>query len=123
MSEMHALNETAMTSQGRLTGPDGDLLARVLSVLQGIRPRQSNGLAYQATSNLTDAGFTSVEMVKVMLGIEAAFDVMIPFRETRNYVSKIRQEAGARPAPTRIYRVVELKDGREVVRYTNTPPK
>lgn len=78
MSEMHALNETAMTSQGRLTGPDGDLLARVLSVLQGIRPRQSNGLAYQATSNLTDAGFTSVEMVKVMLGIEAAFDVMIP---------------------------------------------
>jgi soluble lytic murein transglycosylase-like protein len=46
-----------------------------------------------------------------------------PYRETRNYVAKIRNEAGARPAPTRIYRVVELKDGREVVRYTNTPPK
>ena len=46
-----------------------------------------------------------------------------PYRETRNYVSKIRQEAGARPAPTRIYKVVELKDGREVIRYTNTPPK
>lgn len=46
-----------------------------------------------------------------------------PYRETRNYVTKIRHEAGARPAPTRIYRVVEVKDGREVVRYTNTPPK
>ena len=46
-----------------------------------------------------------------------------PYRETRNYVAKIRHEAGARPAPTRIYRVVEMKDGHEVVRYTNTPPK
>ena len=46
-----------------------------------------------------------------------------PYRETRNYVSKIRNDAGARPAPTRIYKVVELKDGREVIRYTNTPAK
>ena len=45
-----------------------------------------------------------------------------PYRETRNYVSKIRNDAGARPAPTRIYKVVELKDGREVTRYTNIPP-
>ena len=40
-----------------------------------------------------------------------------------NYVAKIRNEAGARPAPTRIYKVVEMKDGHEIVRYTNTPPK
>ena len=46
-----------------------------------------------------------------------------PYRETRNYVAKIRHEAGARPAPTRIYRVVEMKDGREVIRYTNASPK
>jgi soluble lytic murein transglycosylase-like protein len=46
-----------------------------------------------------------------------------PYRETRNYVAKIRNDAGARPAPTRVYKVVEIKDGREVVRYTNTPPK
>jgi soluble lytic murein transglycosylase-like protein len=45
-----------------------------------------------------------------------------PYRETRNYVSKIRNNAGARPAPMQIYKVVELKDGREVIRYTNTPP-
>lgn len=46
-----------------------------------------------------------------------------PYRETRNYVSKIRQEAGDRPAPLKVYKVVEYKDGREIVRYTNTPPE
>jgi soluble lytic murein transglycosylase-like protein len=48
--------------------------------------------------------------------------VVPPYRETRNYVSKIRNEAGSRPAPTRVYKVVETKDGREVVRFTNVPP-
>ncbi len=46
-----------------------------------------------------------------------------PYRETRNYVSKIQKNAGTRPAPLRVYKVVEIKDGREVIRYTNTPPK
>src|SRR6187401_3601982 len=36
-----------------------------------------------------------------------------PYRETKNYVSKIRQEAGSRPAPLKVYKVVEYKDGRE----------
>ena len=48
--------------------------------------------------------------------------VVPPYRETRDYVKKIRTEAGARPAPTRVYRIVEMKDGREVVRFTNVPP-
>jgi hypothetical protein len=42
-----------------------------------------------------------------------------PYRETRDYVSKIRSRAGSVPPPTRVYRIVELKDGRETVRYTN----
>ena len=47
-----------------------------------------------------------------------------PFRETRDYVAKITGTAGtAPPPPPRIYRVVEIVDGREVVRYTNDPPK
>lgn len=48
-----------------------------------------------------------------------------PFRETRNYVAKITGTAGTAPPPppTRIYRVVEIIDGREVVRYTNEEPK
>jgi len=46
-----------------------------------------------------------------------------PYRETKNYVAKIQKNAGSRPAPLRVYKVVEIKDGREVVRYTNTPPE
>ena len=49
--------------------------------------------------------------------------VVPPYRETRNYVTKIRNDAGSRPAPTRLYKVIEFKEGREVIRYTNTPPK
>jgi hypothetical protein len=45
-----------------------------------------------------------------------------PYRETKNYVAKIQKNAGSRPAPLRVYKVVEIQDGREVVRYTNTPP-
>jgi transglycosylase-like protein with SLT domain/uncharacterized protein DUF4124 len=46
-----------------------------------------------------------------------------PYRETRTYVAKIQKDAGTKPAPLKVYKVVEIKDGREVVRYTNTPPK
>jgi hypothetical protein len=46
-----------------------------------------------------------------------------PYRETRSYVAKIQKNAGTKPAPLHVYKVVEIKDGREVVRYTNTPPK
>jgi soluble lytic murein transglycosylase-like protein len=44
-----------------------------------------------------------------------------PYRETRSYVAKIQDQAGAR-RPFRVYKVVEIQDGREVIRYTNTPP-
>lgn len=50
----------------------------VMSVLRDIRPMQANGRPYDPDTNLSDAGFTSMEMVKVMLGVEAAFDLMIP---------------------------------------------
>ena len=53
----------------------------------------------------------------------AKYGTVPPYRETRDYVKKIRNNAGAQPAPTRIYKVVEIQDGREVTRYTNTPPK
>jgi soluble lytic murein transglycosylase-like protein len=47
-----------------------------------------------------------------------------PYRETRSYVSKIKNLAGARarvPA-TKIYEVPEMVNGRTVVRYTNRKP-
>jgi soluble lytic murein transglycosylase-like protein len=46
-----------------------------------------------------------------------------PYRETRNYVSSIRRNAGAvaPAAPTRLYKITEVVDGQERVRYSNTP--
>ena len=55
-----------------------DVSETVMTVLRGIRPLKADGSAYDTATGLTDAGFTSVEMVQVMLGIEAAFDLMIP---------------------------------------------
>jgi len=52
-----------------------------------------------------------------------------PYSETRDYVSKVKKLAGSRAATsssstgrTRIYRIVEVIDGREVTRYTDTAP-
>ena len=49
-----------------------------------------------------------------------------PYRETRSYVSRISEMAGASTPRTgasgKIYRVVEIVDGREVVRYTDKKP-
>ena len=43
-----------------------------------------------------------------------------PYKETRNYVSKITANAGARAAAIpQIVRTVTIVDGREVVKYTN----
>ena len=51
-----------------------------------------------------------------------------PYRETRNYVAKIRGDlatsatSGVLPGErTRVYKTVEVVDGREVVRYTGAP--
>jgi acyl carrier protein len=69
----------------------------VLKVLHDIRPKQSGGMDYDETTRLADAGFTSMDMVKVMLGVEAAFNLMIPqeqvtpenFRDTRSITTMI----------------------------------
>jgi soluble lytic murein transglycosylase-like protein len=49
-----------------------------------------------------------------------------PYRETRSYVSRISQMAvdplPVGPPVTRIYRAIEVIDGRNVVRYTNLKP-
>ena len=50
-----------------------------------------------------------------------------PYKETRNYVSKIGKIAGAsHPEPvvagTKLYRTVDIVDGREIVKYTDKKP-
>ena len=45
-----------------------------------------------------------------------------PYRETKNYVKKIRGAVEAAPKPqVRIYRTIEIVDGREVPRYSTKP--
>lgn len=53
----------------------------VMNILRGIRQRRADGGDYSDSAGLTDVGFTSLEMVKVMLGVEAAFDIMIPAQD------------------------------------------
>ena len=46
-----------------------------------------------------------------------------PYRETRDYVSRIQSKSGTNIGPrTVIYRITELVDGEEVVRYSNQKP-
>jgi hypothetical protein len=49
-----------------------------------------------------------------------------PYRETRDYVRKVRTQTsvGTATAPVRTvyYKTVEIIDGRAVARYSNTPP-
>jgi soluble lytic murein transglycosylase-like protein len=54
--------------------------------------------------------------------VEKYGGVVPPYRETRNYVAGIQKQAGSKPPETRVYKVVEIKNGREIARYTNTPP-
>jgi soluble lytic murein transglycosylase-like protein len=56
-------------------------------------------------------------------GAVEKYGTVPPYRETRDYVSKIRRASGGPAAPPRMYKIVEIKDGREIVRYTNTPPE
>lgn len=54
-------------------------------------------------------------------GAVAKYGTVPPYRETREYVAKIRGSANRTPPPTRMFKTVEVVNGREVVRYTNTP--
>jgi soluble lytic murein transglycosylase-like protein len=47
-----------------------------------------------------------------------------PYRETKNYVSKIGKIAGHQEpvAGTKLYRTVDVVDGREIVKYTDKKP-
>jgi soluble lytic murein transglycosylase-like protein len=57
-------------------------------------------------------------------GAVEKYGAVPPYRETRDYVAKIRGTAtsGTKPpSPARVYKTVEIVNGREVARYSNTP--
>lgn len=56
-------------------------------------------------------------------GAVEKYGAVPPYKETRNYVAKIRGTSGTRPATasTRVYETIEMVDGRAVVRYSSKP--
>lgn len=47
-----------------------------------------------------------------------------PYKETRNYVAKIRgtaSQTAATPAATRVFKTIDIVDGRPVMRFSNKP--
>jgi soluble lytic murein transglycosylase-like protein len=46
-----------------------------------------------------------------------------PYRETRNYVSKVGEIAGPKRSGTKIYTTVEMVDGRPVIKLTDKKPE
>jgi soluble lytic murein transglycosylase-like protein len=48
-----------------------------------------------------------------------------PYRETRDYVSKVGGIAGDSPVVgrTKLYRIVDIVDGREIIKYTDKKPQ
>jgi soluble lytic murein transglycosylase-like protein len=48
-----------------------------------------------------------------------------PYRETRDYVTKVNGIAGDRPVTgrTKLYRTIDIVDGREIIKYTDRKPE
>jgi soluble lytic murein transglycosylase-like protein len=101
--------------------------ARELGVLNAYDPAQNirGGVTY--LKQLLDRFKSNVELALAAYnagpGAVEKYGAVPPYRETRNYVHKIRGKTGAAPAtpPTRLYRIVEHVDGKDVTRYSNTP--
>ena len=60
---------------------DTELRNRIIKLVQGILEQNSLGADITASAKLVDAGLTSMDMVNLMLGVEAEFDFTIPQSE------------------------------------------
>jgi soluble lytic murein transglycosylase-like protein len=56
-------------------------------------------------------------------GAVEKYGAVPPYRETRNYIARIQGNAGAGAPPrNKVYRKVEIVDGRQVTTFSNQPP-
>jgi acyl carrier protein len=58
-----------------------DVQNRILALVQAILEQNSIAAQVNPESRLVDAGLTSMDMVNLMLGVEAEFDFTIPQSE------------------------------------------
>ena len=57
---------------------DADIRNRIVALVKGILDQNEIAAAVTADSHLVDVGLTSMDMVNLMLGVEAEFDFTIP---------------------------------------------
>ena len=57
---------------------DIDVQDRIIKLVMGILEQNSLATAVQPRARLVDIGLTSMDMVNLMLGVEAKFDFTIP---------------------------------------------
>ena len=60
---------------------DTDLRNRITNLVKGILAQNSLSADVTPSTKLVDAGLTSMDMVNLMLGVEAEFDFTIPQTE------------------------------------------
>jgi acyl carrier protein len=58
--------------------PDADIQSRVTTLVKSILTQNAVVADVAPDAKLVDVGLTSMDMVNLMLGIEAEFDFMIP---------------------------------------------
>jgi len=60
------------------TSFDADIQSRIAELVEEILAANSLPSGVRPDASLADAGLTSMEMVNLMLGVEAAFDLTLP---------------------------------------------
>jgi soluble lytic murein transglycosylase-like protein len=102
--------------------------AAELGVLDPYDPRENirAGVTYlkQLLTKYADNETLALAAYNAGPAAVARYGTVPPYKETRNYVDKIRRstdQESTTTSRTRIYRIVQVVDGREVVRYSDVP--
>jgi acyl carrier protein len=61
-----------------MQAPSTDVRSRILALVNAILAQNSIAAIVRPDSRLADVGLTSMDMVNLMLGVEAEFDLTIP---------------------------------------------
>ncbi|MBI5132981.1 MAG: acyl carrier protein [Rhodopseudomonas palustris] len=61
-----------------MQGADATVQNKILTLVESILAQNAIAGAVKPDTRLADAGLTSMEMVNLMLGVEAAFDMTLP---------------------------------------------